>query len=684
MKPLTVWAHRAAIVLVLLYVAVAACRALDAFDLGWQLATGRFIWQTHTVPREDVLSYTAAGREWIYPAGAQLLFYALFKACGYAALNWLGMVAAVAATVGLLFTGRTRAVPWPSLPQLFLAVLAVPSIAARSSVRADMFTTVLFAWTAALLANRRLSALPFVFLAWANLHQGFIFGLLLFAVFICGSIAERNWTDARRLLKFLALSAAAILVNPFGWRIYTSLFTVARDMAFQRGLVAEASPVPLGFWRVEEFRRLHDPASAFWILMLLGVVAVLAAAFRRQVVPLLLASLALYLGVRYARAQALSAILLAASIPMAVVLPAGVAIHMRRALVGAASALLLTFIAFHSHSFASNRYFIARGEITTFGFGLSWWFPERAFDFLLREDLPGRIYNDYNLGGWAAWRLVPRYAVYVDGRAAPFTPGVLLEQQRMLATPPDSAEWREWLDHRGINTLLISLARYGGYRISPALLCSSQAFRLVYLDEVSGVWIRNSPGNQAWLDRLGRPCPGEPFPVPDGTRAQRYNFLANAGQLYQSLGNDALALEAYTQAEKLFGDDASLRLNVATIWQRNGRVEEARREYLNSLRGRPTASAWHALAMLEYEQARYEIAADAFLRAARRSVLPHESHRMRGESLLALRRPQEALAAFDDAERSSRYRDPQSPAAITFSAALNDGRARARAALGQP
>src|SRR5579871_6454134 len=68
---------------------LAGLRTLAEFDLGWQMATGRWIVTHHQIPSTELFSYTAAGQPWIYPVGAGIIFYALYLLGGYAALSWL-------------------------------------------------------------------------------------------------------------------------------------------------------------------------------------------------------------------------------------------------------------------------------------------------------------------------------------------------------------------------------------------------------------------------------------------------------------------------------------------------------------------------------------------------------------------------------------------------------------------
>src|SRR5271168_453852 len=83
-----------------IYGFLAGFRTLSEFDLGWQLATGRWIIEHGAIPSTDVFSYTAEGRPWIYPIGSSLLFYAAYLVGHDAILSWLAAIAC-AGTIAL-------------------------------------------------------------------------------------------------------------------------------------------------------------------------------------------------------------------------------------------------------------------------------------------------------------------------------------------------------------------------------------------------------------------------------------------------------------------------------------------------------------------------------------------------------------------------------------------------------
>ena len=178
------------------YACLAGLRTVSDYDVGWQLASGRWMAQHHRIFSTDVFSYTANGQPWIYPVGAGLLFYGVFLLGGYALLSWVGAIAC-AGTVALLLRRG-------SLITAALAIVAVPLIAYRTVPRADMFTVVLFAaylsilWENFQTGRGRLWLLPLLMMAWVNLHLGFLAGLGLAGAFCGIELLEMLFGEIRR------------------------------------------------------------------------------------------------------------------------------------------------------------------------------------------------------------------------------------------------------------------------------------------------------------------------------------------------------------------------------------------------------------------------------------------------------------------------------------------------------
>ena len=119
--------YRVAVVSLLVLVlanALAAGLRTITVDMGWRLATGRWVVEHHAIPSTDVLSYTTAGHRWVYPPFAGALLYFIYTAAGSAGLSVCCALACVA-VVAYLVRRRDTA-------SLVLAMCAITPIAFRS------------------------------------------------------------------------------------------------------------------------------------------------------------------------------------------------------------------------------------------------------------------------------------------------------------------------------------------------------------------------------------------------------------------------------------------------------------------------------------------------------------------------------------------------------------------------
>ncbi len=696
----------------LLYAFLAGFHTLQDFDLGWQLASGRWMLHHHQIFSTDVFSYTARGAAWIYPILSAIIFYLVYLAGGYALLSWMG-AAACAGSVALLLRRE-------NIFTVALAVVAVPLIANRTQPRAEMFSTILFAAFLHILWRyhsgrdehpARLWLLPVLTVAWVNLHPGFVAGLALCAAYVGMEViglpfpAHRTLAllRLRRALPWLGLTALATLVNPFGVRIYSALMAQARAQEVHSAWIVEWENVRLSWSSVRQAIEWRDPQSAFWRLLLIAAVCVIVAVWRRRWGAALMLLGAGYFSLQHIRLQGLFACV--------VVVVGGWVLHesftaragsnaldsnrtlQKRYDVLAVTAIVVIFCAVRCFDMVSNRYYLRSAQLSLFGSGLSWWFPERAADFIEREKLPGNIFNGYTLGGFVAWRL-PEYPDYIDGRALPFGEQLFFRAYALSVESPDSAAWQLEADARGINTILVSLARYQGIRLFPQLsaFCHSQSWRPVYMDQVSAVFVRRTPQTQALIDRLqidcnkiylGPPIVKEETQVRQETRrdkADAFNLIASAGGILYGLGRYPEALAYLDEAQKIFADNADLHLTRALVMEQTGRAAEAEAEFRRSLQLEANDEVWLDLGLFYMTQKRYGEAADVFRRSAESSSRPHDLWMLLGQAELQMQQPQAALEAFDKAEASSPFH--QESLGAGFNSMVATGRAKAWYQLG--
>jgi Tfp pilus assembly protein PilF len=723
-------------IVALAYALLAGLHTVQDFDLGWQLATGRWVVQHRHIFSTDVFSYTAAGQPWIYPVLSGIVFYLAYLAGGYALLSWTGALAC-AGTVALLVRRQ-------SLIGNALAVVAVPLIANRTQPRAEMFTTILFAafltvlWRYYHVGQARLWLLPILMVGWVNLHLGFIAGVAICSGYVLLEVLDLPFPAKRRAVlarlqrawPWLALTVAATLVNPWGVSIYTALVRQARAQSLHTSWIVEWGDIHPSWASLRQAVDWRDPQSCFWWLMVAVLVSAGVALWRKRWGSAILLIAAAYLTMQHARLQALFACIVIviggallddlrnndlrnaelrnaelrnAELRDGEIRRARPSTPTRRGTQWATAGTLLVTIAVtglavvRSRDLISDRYYMRSTQLSLFGTGLSWWYPERAVEFLRREHLPGNVFNGYSLGGFLTWRLFPDYPDYIDSRALPFGTELFFRAYDLSVEPPGSPAWQREAEARGINTIIVPLARYQGMTLFPQLhaFCRGQSWRPVYLDEVSAIFVRRTPQAAALIDHLQINCETKSFDLPADdlppdlraassyrAKAELFNAWANTGGVLYSLERYPEALAYLDRAQSVFPDNANVRLLRALVLQQTGRPAEAEAEFRASLRLEPSDESWFDFGLFYMTQQRYAEAAEVFRQSAESSSRPHEMWMMLGQADLQMHQPQPALEAFDKAVDSSPYGAEGESLGASFNSLIATGRAKAWYQLG--
>jgi hypothetical protein len=379
---------------------LAGNRLLIDPDTMWQITVGQWIIDHRAVPETDVYSFTMRGHPWISTQWlAQLLF-----AQAYAIAGWSGPVvlaaSASAATFGLLTKFLTRHLS-QSTALVFAAgalALTVPHLLARPHVLA---MPIMVLWVGELIAaaDRRgapsFRLLPLMAL-WANLHGGFVFGLVLIAPIALDAVLSAEVKSRKSLaLRWAAFGLAALAASwctPYGWN----------SLLASQKILALGSALPLIMeWRAADF----GSVGPFEVCLLFGIGLAL---WRGVTLPPL--RIVLLLGLLHmALAQGRAAEILALLAPLLLAAPLAkqldgaevansAAPPMRGALVaGVVIALVAsTFVYASVHRFEPH----SRGS------------PVAAVAALKKLN-PARVFNDYDFGGYL---IANGVAPFIDGR----------------------------------------------------------------------------------------------------------------------------------------------------------------------------------------------------------------------------------------------------------------------------
>lgn len=285
--------------LALLLVPLLSIFPLRNNDLWWHLAAGRWMVGNRSFPNMDPFSHTGfmgwwVDNEWL----AEILFYGSWLVGKNAGLILLRAVMFTAVFLLLRAYLRTARRPSMTLPAIVVGVaISFSWWALRPSVFSLVGILVLMILLERIRhGNRELWLLPCLFMVWANLHPGFFFGLL-----VLGTTAAALWVEPilsrsrpyssdkklpLRLSIWTVVSAAAALVNPYGYHVYSQQFVIAQNVRY-RELLDEWAP----------------PSVPFLLLVLVAVGAFLLLRYRRvpfpTLVPILGAAALSITGVRF-------------------------------------------------------------------------------------------------------------------------------------------------------------------------------------------------------------------------------------------------------------------------------------------------------------------------------------------------------------------------------------------------
>ena len=421
------------------------CRdRIDDTDIWWHLRDAQYVLRTGHFPNFDSYSFTAAGAPWIdHEWLSELFYYGAYHAFGLRGvfLLFTFLLSVMAVTVfclALRYSGNPYAAAITTLAGGMLATVGF-------SPRAQLFGWLCFLGIYAILLRFRarqpapLWLIPILFCLWINFHGGWLFGMLIYGILVgCGLIrhdigllAAAPWTPAelRRLIITGAASVAALMVNPFGYR----LLLFPYDIAFRQPLMAA---------RVEEWLSVdfNDPRGKLVAIMLAGV-AYLAIAGRKRwrIDDAVLTAFTLYLGLTHIRFLMLAGIVLPPILaPQFGRFGSYDPRHERRLLNAAFVAALAAICAWGFPSEPELQSRIAAA------------FPVDAVEFLKAHPQPGHLFNAYDVGGYLEWNL-PQVPVFIDPRTDIFQyRGVLPDYLAITGV----RNTQELLDRYGVTYIL--------------------------------------------------------------------------------------------------------------------------------------------------------------------------------------------------------------------------------------
>jgi hypothetical protein len=373
---------------------------LNDSDTYWQITIGQWILDHHALPRVDFYSFTKAGEPWVSSSWlSQVLL-----ATSYNLAGWTGPIVLAAACIAVTFAMLTW-ILGQRLPAFFAVVVTLVALLVPVQhlvARPHVFVLpVMLVWAYGLLSASERGRAPSFWLLplialWANLHGGFIFGLVL----VGGFALEALWNADRAQHKTLALRWAvfgvaalvACCVTPYGWGSILAARKIL-DLGELLHLIYE--------WMPADFSRL----SMFEMAILALIAGALYGGVKLSPPRIALVLGLLHMALAHNRNIEIFALLL----PIVVMTPVASQFGFRPArfaqtgMPATVTAVLLVLVGCWSWVLSANAGFAPPERQS----------PAAAVDVLKARN-PKRVLNDLPFGGYLIWRQMP---VFIDGRA---------------------------------------------------------------------------------------------------------------------------------------------------------------------------------------------------------------------------------------------------------------------------
>ena len=379
-------------------------------DLWHRLAFGEFFLRTHSFPLGDTFSFLSdyqqvADHEW----GSALIFYGLWIWGGASAIVITKLVTLAITLALVTWAGIGTRRPTTPMAGFYALILLTLLPSFQSTVRCMVFTHLIFAlWVCWFQRERQQKRVPtwlyiLTMILWANLHGGFVVGLLWLAlVAVAEAVYHADW---RKWAGRFVLCSLATLVNPFGWNLWVS---TARALMAPRQGFGEWAPVA---WFGPPIAYL-----GFKLLVPCVIAAMVIQLYRKGWESIdkrgaILIGAFLVLALSSARHTSLLAVVAGALMPTVFPLkwpnPFRSGPVRRLGTVAVNSALIMVPL--------------LSALMVLPGAGLTLEFPSVAcpvsgVDFLKSENVQGKLLVPFNYGSYALWELRGKMRVSMDGR----------------------------------------------------------------------------------------------------------------------------------------------------------------------------------------------------------------------------------------------------------------------------
>ncbi len=431
-----------------------------SLDLFHEIALIREALALGYLPREDLFAYTpsvspSVHHEWATGAVLYLVAVGLDLGTSGLALLRAGLVAGTAGVCWAVARSRGAGGPELAITAPVAILLFWPGL---SPVRAQMFTFLFLAVLLYFLERDRrglrgwLVLWPLVFIAWLNMHGGFVVGAGMLGLYTLEQVFRlqrkggwrRALADSRHLLVATGVTLPLTVVNPYGLDYLPYLW---HALVLERPLIPEWAPL-----YAPEFR--GAPLLLFGASLVVVLYTILKGKGWKQAPGLLLVLVAAGFAFRSVRILPIYAVTFVCYVPAALgATPAAELVRSGwRRYAGPIGATALVLTAAGAWNLGQSNPLAV--ELPTEPGAHLQAYPAGAVDYLAEARFQGNLMTPFGVGAFVSWYLYPDVKVGLDSRYEVAYPPEFVEEA--IRSYQGRDDWREFLARYPTDAVLVA------------------------------------------------------------------------------------------------------------------------------------------------------------------------------------------------------------------------------------
>lgn len=474
---------------------------LTTADLGRHIVNGELLVNGITdVLHRNFYSYTEpnhsfTNHHWL----TGVVFYYVHELADFEGLSILYMLLVFGAVVTVVSASR-KDDKW-TIP-ILVGLCVVQMISYRVEIRPEGFSY-LFACLFYLMLQKvrssegnskfLISGLLLLQLIWVNLHILFFLGIGITGIFLVDAFVNRKEDIKKFGLLVIGLTVVSI-ATPHHIKGLLAPLTIFNEYGY---MVAENQPIWFMHERFGDSQLYHFEIFSIITVMLIGLIFKYGS-WKKHLVEILLATTFLALSVFAVRGIPLFALFF---IPLGSAFLHGridnLNFNTRQSVTKVLPILgigfSILFLALPKTYASARKGFEAIGLIENIN---------RTGEFLRNQEIPGPIFNNYDVGGYLIYHLHDREKLFVDNRPEAYS--VAFFDSIYKPMQQDDEIWKQRSEEYGFN--VICFFRHDNTPwAQPFLIRRTQdpEWVPVFVDQACLVLIKNRESNRRWIQRFG-------------------------------------------------------------------------------------------------------------------------------------------------------------------------------------